>query len=364
MPSRAWACSSRRSDMARSGGRRRDAHPVPARHHRRELGVGGASLVPTGRPARRRLHRRAATCATCRSRCLSSVAASSASRWPPYTRASVPIVTVVELADRLMPGADLDLVKPLQCRKASATRASTSRRRSSRRVPRRRASMSPSTARPAPRPQIYDRVLVAVGRSPNGKQIGADKAGVTVTDRGFIPVDHQMRTNVLHIFAIGDIVGQPMLAHKATHEAKCRGRSRRRPQELLRCRVIPSVAYTDPEVAWVGITEGQAKVGGPEARQGRLPVGRVRPRPRRRPRRGLHQAPVRGGQPPHPRRRHRGPARGRSDGRGRPRHRDGRRCRRHRPDHPPASDALGEYWHGGRGVRGHPHRPLHRPKKK
>src|SRR5690349_23888897 len=110
-------------------------------------------------------------------------------------------------------------------------------------------------------------VLQAVGRSPNGKKIGADKAGVAVTDRGFIPVDIQMRTNVPHIFAIGDIVGQPMLAHKATHEghvaAEVAAGEQLGDEKLKRsacdARVIPSVAYTDPEVAWVGLTEDDAK---------------------------------------------------------------------------------------------------------
>ena len=107
----------------------------------------------------------------------------------------------------------------------------------------------------------FDRVLVAVGRSPNGKKIDAEKAGVQVTDRGFIPVDRQMRTNVPHIFAIGDIVGNPMLAHKATHEGKWplkwQPATRRRV-----ARVIPSVAYTNPEIAWVGVTETEAKAKG------------------------------------------------------------------------------------------------------
>src|SRR5204862_2939005 len=108
-------------------------------------------------------------------------------------------------------------------------------------------------------PQIYDLVLVAVGRSPNGKKIGADKAGVAVTDRGFIEVDKQMRTNVPHIFAIGDIVGQPMLAHKAVHEAHVAAEAAAGQKSFFDARQIPSVAYTDPEIAWVGLTEDEAK---------------------------------------------------------------------------------------------------------
>jgi dihydrolipoamide dehydrogenase len=117
----------------------------------------------------------------------------------------------------------------------------------------------------APAPEVYDRVLLAVGRRPNGKNIGAEKAGVNVNERGWIPVDKQMRTNVAHIFAIGDIVGEPMLAHKATHEAKLAaeviaGKS----HHVWEARTIPSVAYTDPEVAWMGLSEAEAKAQGVE----------------------------------------------------------------------------------------------------
>ena len=111
-------------------------------------------------------------------------------------------------------------------------------------------------------PQVYDLVLVAVGRSPNGKRIGAEKAGVAVTDRGFIEVDRQMRTNVPHIFAIGDIVGQPMLAHKAVHEAHVAAEAAHGEPSFFDARQIPSVAYTDPEVAWAGKTEEQCKAEG------------------------------------------------------------------------------------------------------
>jgi dihydrolipoamide dehydrogenase len=114
----------------------------------------------------------------------------------------------------------------------------------------------------APEPQLYDMVLVAVGRSPNGKKIAADKAGVAVTDRGFIDVDSQMRTNVPHIFAIGDLVGQPMLAHKAVHEGHVAAEAAAGRKSHFDARVIPSVAYTDPEIAWVGLTEDEAKKNG------------------------------------------------------------------------------------------------------
>jgi dihydrolipoamide dehydrogenase len=119
---------------------------------------------------------------------------------------------------------------------------------------------------------IYDLVLQAVGRSPNGKKIGADKAGVAVSDRGFIPVDVQMRTNVPHIFAIGDIVGQPMLAHKAVHEAHVAAEvAAGDSKAAFDARVIPSVAYTDPEVAWVGLTEDEAKAQGIKLKKGLFP---------------------------------------------------------------------------------------------
>jgi dihydrolipoamide dehydrogenase len=122
-----------------------------------------------------------------------------------------------------------------------------------------------------PEPQLYDLVLVAVGRSPNGKKIAADKAGVAVTDRGFINVDSQMRTNVPHIFAIGDIVGQPMLAHKAVHEGHVAAEAAAGQKSHFDARVIPSVAYTDPEVAWVGMTEDEAKVKGIKLEKGLFP---------------------------------------------------------------------------------------------
>jgi dihydrolipoamide dehydrogenase len=119
--------------------------------------------------------------------------------------------------------------------------------------------------------QIFDRVLVAIGRRPNGKTIGAEAAGVSVDERGFIPVDKQMRTNVPHIFAIGDIVGQPMLAHKAVHEGKVAAEVIAGHKVEFQALVIPSVAYTDPEVAWVGVTETEAKAKGLAIEKGAFP---------------------------------------------------------------------------------------------
>jgi dihydrolipoamide dehydrogenase len=118
---------------------------------------------------------------------------------------------------------------------------------------------------------VFARVLVAVGRVPNGKQIGADAAGVNVSDRGFIPVDKQMRTNVPHIFAIGDIAGMPMLAHKAMHEAKVAAEVAAGEKRAFDVRAIPSVAYTDPEIAWAGLTETEAKAKNIPFKKGSFP---------------------------------------------------------------------------------------------
>jgi dihydrolipoamide dehydrogenase len=118
---------------------------------------------------------------------------------------------------------------------------------------------------------VFDKILVAVGRRPNGKLIGADAAGVTVDERGFIPVDKQQRTNVPHIFAIGDVVGQPMLAHKATHEGRVAAENTAGHTSWFDASVIPSVAYTDPEVAWVGVTENEAKAAGVKYGKGVFP---------------------------------------------------------------------------------------------
>ncbi len=186
---------------------------------------------------------------------------------------------VVEMMDGLMQGADRDLVKVWQ--KMNAHRFDNIMLKTKTVG----AKATPAgievtfEGEGAPAPQTYDLVLQAVGRSPNGKKIGADKAGVSVTDRGFIPVDIQMRTNVPHIFAIGDVVGQPMLAHKAVHEAHVAAEviagelqgNKALSASAFNARVIPSVAYTDPEVAWVGMTEDQAKAQGIKVKKGLFP---------------------------------------------------------------------------------------------
>jgi dihydrolipoamide dehydrogenase len=168
-------------------------------------------------------------------------------------------VSVVELTPTLMPGCDTDLVKPLEKRLRSRYEQILLGTKVTGVAVAKNGIRVTFAGEKAPEPQLYDLVLVAVGRSPNGKLIGAETAGVNVSERGFIPADKQMRTNVPHIFAIGDIVGQPMLAHKATHEAKVAAEVIAGHKAAFDARVIPSVAYTDPEVAWVGLTETDAK---------------------------------------------------------------------------------------------------------
>ena len=172
-------------------------------------------------------------------------------------------IDVVEMLDGMMLGADKDLVKVWE--KVNAPRFDKvmlkTKTVSAEATPEGIKVGFEGEKAPA-EPQLYDLVLVAVGRSPNGKKIDADKAGVAVSDRGFIAVDNQMRTNVAHIFAIGDIVGQPMLAHKAVHEAHVAAEVAAGQKSFFDARQIPSVAYTDPEVAWAGKTEDQCKAEG------------------------------------------------------------------------------------------------------
>jgi dihydrolipoamide dehydrogenase len=180
-------------------------------------------------------------------------------------------VTVVELMDQLMPGADPDLVRPLQQRLSKRYAGIHLKVKVAKIEAEKKGLKATFEGEKAPEPQLYDRVLVAIGRTPNGAKIGADKAGVVVTERGFIPVDRQMRTNVPHIFAIGDLVGQPMLAHKATHEGKVAAEVAAGEKSEFVARVIPSVAYTDPEIAWVGLTETEAKKQGIKVGVGKFP---------------------------------------------------------------------------------------------
>src|SRR5690348_13679056 len=168
-------------------------------------------------------------------------------------------VTVVEFMDQLMPGADADLVRPLAAQLKKQGVATHLKTKVTAAKAQKNGIACEFEGDSIPEKKLFDRVLVAVGRSANGNKIGADKAGVIVTERGLIPVDTQMRTNVEHIFAIGDLVGQPMLAHKAVHEGHAAAEAAAGQKRHFDARVVPSVAFTDPEVAWVGVTEREAK---------------------------------------------------------------------------------------------------------
>ena len=185
-------------------------------------------------------------------------------------------VTVVEFMPQLMPGADADLVKPLADRlKKQGIEVHLKTKAAGVKAEKKGITVSFEAASEGEKPALasgtWDRVLVAVGRAPNGKKIDADKAGVQVSERGFIPVDRQMRTNVPHIFAIGDIVGNPMLAHKGVHEGHVAAEVAAGHKSGFDATVIPGVAYTHPEVAWVGLTEDQAKQQGIKVKKGLFP---------------------------------------------------------------------------------------------
>ncbi|MCQ8129423.1 dihydrolipoyl dehydrogenase [Methylomonas rivi] len=180
-------------------------------------------------------------------------------------------ISVVELMDQIIPGCDKDLVTPLQ-RKIKKQYDNLWLKTSVKAMETSDTGIKVTMeGKDAPESAVFDAVLVAVGRRPNGKLIAADKAGVNVDERGFIPVDKQGRTNVSHIFAIGDIVGNPMLAHKATHEGKIAAEVIAGHKAGLDALTIPSVAYTDPEVAWMGLTENQAKEQGVEYEKATFP---------------------------------------------------------------------------------------------
>ncbi|ABB73823.1 dihydrolipoamide dehydrogenase [Nitrosospira multiformis ATCC 25196] len=193
-------------------------------------------------------------------------------------------ISVVELMDQLIPGADADLIRPLHKRiqkryEAIYLKTKVTRIEALQEGLRVTFEGSSEGGGPegtgAPEPQVYDRILMAVGRRPNGREIGAEKAGIAVNERGFIPVDKQLRTNVSHIFAIGDIAGEPMLAHKASHEGKLAAEiiagGEKMKSAAFDARAIPSVAYTDPEIAWMGLTETEAKKQGIEIEKAVFP---------------------------------------------------------------------------------------------
>ncbi len=180
-------------------------------------------------------------------------------------------ITVVELLDQLIPGADKDIVKPLHKRAEKRYEKILLKTKVTAVEPQKKGLKVTFEGPDGTFEDSFDKILVAVGRAPNGRKISADKAGVCVDDRGFIPVDNQMRTNHRHIFAIGDVVGQPMLAHKAVHEGKVAAEVAAGHKRAFDARVIPSVAYTDPEVAWAGMTENEAKEKGIKVGKGVFP---------------------------------------------------------------------------------------------
>ncbi len=180
-------------------------------------------------------------------------------------------ITVVELMDQIIPGADKDLVRPLQKRIEGRYEAIRLKSKVTKVEPENKGLAVTIEGPKETTTELYDRVLVAVGRKPNGKTINLEAAGVSVDDRGFVAADKQQRTNQPHIFAIGDLIGQPMLAHKAVHEGKVAAEVAAGHKRAFDARVIPSVAYTDPEVAWVGLTENEAKAKGIKYGKGVFP---------------------------------------------------------------------------------------------
>ena len=180
-------------------------------------------------------------------------------------------VSVVELTPQLIPGCDPDLVRPLERRIRTRYEQILLGTKVTKVEALSEGLRVTFEGEKAPAPTVFERVLVAVGRVPNGKTIAADVAGVKVSDRGFIPVDKQMRTNVPHIFAIGDVASMPMLAHKAMHEAKVAAEVAAGETRAFDARAIPSVAYTDPEIAWVGLTETEAKAQNIPYKKGTFP---------------------------------------------------------------------------------------------
>ena len=268
-------------------------------------------------------------------------------------------VTIVELMDQIIPGADKDIVTPLYKRISKQYAAIHLKAK----VTKVEAGPDGLTAHfeggNAPATEVFDKILVAVGRKPNGKLIGAENAGVAVDERGYIPVDKQMRTNVPHIFAIGDVVGQPMLAHKAMHEGKVAAETAAGKNAFFDAKVIPSVAYTDPEVAWVGLTENEAKAKGvkygkgvfPWAASGRsLSLGRDEGVTKvlfdEATERIIGCGIV-------------GPSAGDLIAEAALAIEMGADATDIGADHPSASDPVGDRRHGGGSLRGHDHRPLH-----
>jgi dihydrolipoamide dehydrogenase len=180
-------------------------------------------------------------------------------------------VTIVEALDRLMPGPDADLVRPLEKRLTPRCAGIHLRTKVSEIAARADGLHVRFEGESPPARDVFDRVLVAVGRRPNGDAIGADAAGLRVDERGFVPVDARMATNLPHVFAIGDVARAPLLAHKAMHEGKAAAEAACGEKAAFDARVIPGVAYTDPEVAWVGLGEAEARAAGRDVEVARFP---------------------------------------------------------------------------------------------
>lgn len=180
-------------------------------------------------------------------------------------------ITVVELSEGLMPGCDRDLVRPFQKRISKLFENIYTGTKVAKMESDAKGIKVSFEGDSAPATDTFDKVLLSIGRSPNGKSLGAENAGVEVDERGFIKADSQQRTNVSHIYAIGDIVGQPMLAHKATHEGKVAAEVISGKKSYFDAKTIPSVAYTDPEIAWMGLTETEAKDKGIKYEKGVFP---------------------------------------------------------------------------------------------
>lgn len=180
-------------------------------------------------------------------------------------------ITIVELSDQIIAAADKDIVTPLFKKVKKQYKNIFLETKVTSMEPTKEGIQVSFESKNAPQSDVFDKVLVSIGRSPNGNLIDADKAGITVNDHGFIPVDKQMRTNISHIFAIGDIVGQPMLAHKAVHEAKVAAEVIAGHKSGFDVLTIPSVAYTDPEVAWTGSTEKELLASGIQYQKGVFP---------------------------------------------------------------------------------------------
>ena len=286
-----------------------------------------------------------------RAACWSSAAATSVSKSAPSTPHSGRRIVVVEFTDGLLPTADRDLVKPVEDRLRKRFEAIHLNTKVASLQPTDKGIVATLEGKDVPAEETFDRVLVSVGRRPNSAGLGLDKAGVNVTDRGYIPVDKQRRTNIQNIYALGDVAEEPGLAHKATAEAKVAVEAILGESAAFEPRAIPAVVFTDPEIAWAGLTEREATEKDIRFEKFVFPLGGIRPRDDARAQRRSDQAARRSGDATRARHRHRRRRRRRDDLRGRAGDRNGRCRSRRRRQHSPASDAVGDnHGRGGTGV--------------